>query len=556
MHEFTPKLLTALRGYTLKKFGQDLVAGSIVGVVALPLAIAFAIASGVTPDRGFVTAIFAGFLISALGGSRVQIGGPTGAYVVIVYGVVQDHGVDGLLIATMMAGVLLVLMGVCRFGSVIRYIPHPLVVGFTSGIAVIIFASQIGDLAGLRTGPLPAEFHLKIVAYARSISSLNGTALVLGLATIVITAGWRFVDRRLPGSLIALVLVSVLAYFLDLPVETIGDRFGAISATIPAPRLPELDFARLQELFSPAFTIAVLGAVESLLSAVVADGMTGFTHRPNAELNAQGIANIVTPLFGGIPATGAIARTATNIKNGAQTPIAGIAHSVVLLLIMLFLGGLAQHIPLCCLAGILVVVSYNMSEWRSFRMLFGSPRSDVAVLLVTFLLTVFVDLTIAIEAGIVLAALLFIRRVVKVAEVRVMKDEWSDDLEELHERNRVSLPPGVEVYEINGPFFFGLSHKFEEAARLIEKKPRVRILRLRHVPLIDATGIHALGEFWKKCRSSDITLILSGVNPQPEEILKKSGLYERIGAPYIRSSFEEAVKQAQFLVAGSSPVSE
>ena len=553
MHEFTPKLLTALRGYTLKKFGQDLLAGSIVGVVALPLAIAFAIASGVTPDRGFMTAIFAGFLISALGGSRVQIGGPTGAYVVIVYGVVQQHGIDGLLIATMMAGVMLVLMGVCRFGSVIRYIPHPLVVGFTSGIAVLIFASQIGDLAGLRTGPLPAEFHLKVAAYANSIGSLNSFALGLGLATIAITAGWRFLDRRLPGSLIALVFISVLAHVLDLPVETIGDRFGAISAAIPAPRLPAFDFARLQDLLPSAFTIAVLGAVESLLSAVVADGMTGFTHRPNAELNAQGIANIVAPLFGGIPATGAIARTATNIKNGAQTPIAGIVHSLVLLLIMLFLGGLAEHIPLCCLAGILMVVSYNMSEWRSFKMLFGSPRSDVAVLLITFLLTVFVDLTIAIEAGIVLSALLFIRRVVKVAEVRVLKDEWFDDLEELNERNRVPLPPGVEVYEINGPFFFGLSHKFEEAARVIERKPRVRILRLRHVPLIDATGIHALEEFWKKSRSSGVTLILSGVNAQPEEILKKSGLYDRIGAQYILAHFDEAVEKARSYVSAAGP---
>lgn len=553
MIEFTPKLFTAFRGYTSRKFFSDLMAGTIVGVVALPLAIAFGIASGVTPDRGLVTAIIAGFLISLLGGSRVQIGGPTGAFVVIVYGIVAAHGVDGLLLATMMAGVMLLIMGLARLGTVIRFIPHPLIVGFTTGIAVIIFTGQAGAFLGMDE-KLPAEFAGQILFYARHLESANAYALGVGAGSLLITAGWRYVDRRIPGSLIALIAATVLVKALDLPVTTIGDRFGHLSASLPTPSLPAVDLERLRLLLPAAFTIAMLGAIESLLSAVVADGMTGFRHRPNAELNAQGLANIITPLLGGIPATGAIARTATNIKNGATTPLAGIVHSVVLLLILLLFGSLASEIPLSCLAGILMVVAYNMSEWRSFAMIFRSPRSDIAVLMSTFLLTLFVDLTVAIEVGLVLSALLFIRRVIRFGEVRVISRVEADNETE-EQLERLAVPAGIDIYEIEGPFFFGVAHKFEEASRIIDRKPKVRILRLRRVPFIDGTGIHALTEFVHKSTRSGIRLVVSGVNPQPRTLLEKYGLFDLIGAQNIFEDFDDALAQAKKILraGGTAP---
>ncbi len=549
MNEYLPKIFTAFRGYNVSKFTNDLMAGTIVGVVALPLAIAFAIASGVTPDRGLLTAIIAGFLISALGGSRVQIGGPTGAFVVIVYGVVRQHGVDGLLLATLLAGILLIVMALARFGSVIRYIPHPLVVGFTSGIAVIIFSGQIAAFVGLDGQGLPPEFPEQMRFYLEHAGALNPYALAVGAGSLIVTGGFRVISHRVPGSLVALILATLAVALFDLPVATIADRFGEIKASIPAPALPPFSFEKIRAVLPAAFTIAMLGAIESLLSAVVGDGMTGFHHRPNAELAAQGIANIVTPLFGGIAATGAIARTATNIKNGATTPLAGITHAVVLLLILLLFGKLAGKIPLAALAGILMVVAYNMSEWRSFLMIFRGSRSDIAVLLITFLLTVFIDLTIAIEAGLVLAALLFIRRVIAFSEVRVFADELPND-SETPERY-----PGIEIYEINGPFFFGISHKFEEAARIIESLPTVRLLRMRRVPFMDGTGIHALNEFCKRSQKSGIRVIFSGVNPQPLELMRKYGMIESIGQEYIFPAFEEALRQAQAVVAANGKTS-
>jgi SulP family sulfate permease len=548
---FVPAIVPALKGYTREQFVADLSAGVIVGIVALPLAIAFAIASGVPPGRGLYTAIVAGFIISALGGSRVQIGGPTGAFVVIVYGIVQQYGIGGLTVATLMAGVILIVLGLTRMGGAIKFIPHPVVIGFTSGIAVVIFSSQVKDVLGLRMGNVPAPFVEKWVAFGANIGSANSYAIGLTLATLLIIQLFPLVSRRIPGSIVALLATTAASLLLKLPVETIGSRFGAINAALPHPVMPHITFTQLTMLVQPAIAIALLGAVESLLSAVVADGMTGMRHKSNAELVAQGIANIASPLFGGIPATGAIARTATNIKNGGRTPVAGMIHALTLLLITLFFGKWAALIPMATLGGILVVVAYNMSEWRTFRAELRAPKSDVAVLLTTFLLTVIVDLTVAIEIGMVLSAFLFIRRMAEVTNVtmvtREMADSSEEDDAEAAEMAR-KLPAGVVLYEINGPFFFGAAERFKEVLNRVSGSPRVLVVRLQHVPAIDSTGLHALRELARGRLSGGTKLVLADVHAQPMIALTNSGLLDVIGAENVFGSLDEALDRAAELV--------
>lgn len=542
-----PKLWTTLRTYDRQQFIADTSAGIIVGIVALPLAIAFAIASGVTPDRGLTTAIIAGFLISALGGSRVQIGGPTGAFVVIVYSIVQKHGVDGLIIATMMAGLILVVLGVVGFGGAIKFIPHPVVIGFTSGIALIIVSSQIKDLLGLQMGEVPADFLEKWTAYARAFNTINPQAVALAILALAIIVLWPRVSRTVPGPFVALIATTLLVQLLGLDVETIGDRFGVVSATLSAPSLPQISWARMQSLVVPAFTIALLGGIESLLSAVVADGMIGGKHRSNMELVGQGIANIVTPFFGGIPATGAIARTATNVRNGGRTPVAGIVHSITLLLIALFFGRLAGYIPFATLGAILVVVSYHMSEWRTFRGEFRAPRSDLAVLLVTFVLTVVVDLTVAIQVGMVLAAFLFMKRMSEVTNVTAITREYRGDHAEREDEmvDFDAIPPGVEVYEIDGPFFFGAAETFKGQVGSMSAKPRVLIIRLRHVSVIDSTGLHALSDVVRRSRRDGVRVILSGLHAQPLVALGRSTLLDELGEENVLGTLAEALEAAK-----------
>jgi sulfate permease, SulP family len=545
-----PKSVTTLKSYTRSQFGSDLVAGVIVGVVALPLAIAFAIASGVTPDRGLYTAIIAGFLISALGGSRVQIGGPTGAFVVIVYGIVQKYGIDGLVVATIMAGVILIVLGIAKLGAAIKFIPHPVIVGFTSGIAVIIFSSQVKDLLGLGMGEVPAEFIPKWRAFASHIGAVNLQAVGISLAALIIMGLWPRVSRRVPGTFVALIVTTVAATLLRLPVETIGTRFGAISATLPHPIIPHVTLSQLTSLVGPAFTIALLAAVESLLSAVVADGMIGGRHRSNMELVAQGVANIVAPLFGGMPATGAIARTATNVKNGGRTPVAGVIHALTLLLITLFFGRWAASIPLATLAAILVVVSYHMSEWRTFRSELTAPKSDVAVLLTTFSLTVLVDLTVAIEVGMVLAAFLFMRRMAEVTNVSSVTRELADgmdgdDEDDPNSVRRRLIPAGVEVFEINGPFFFGAAEQFKDTLGQIAKKPKVLIIRMRDVPAIDSTGLHALHELARRCTRDGTLLLLADVHAQPMFALARSDMLDQIGQTNLFGNLDDALDRAR-----------
>ena len=542
---FVPKLATTLRGYSREQLIRDLIAGVIVGVVAIPLSIAFAIASGVTPDRGLYTAIVAGFVISALGGSRVQIGGPTGAFVVIVYGIVQRYGVGGLTAATLMAGILLLGFGAARLGTTIRFIPHPLITGFTAGIAVIVATGEIKDALGLRMGPVPADFVERFHEYGRYLGTINPVALAICSATIMTIAFWPHISRRIPGPLIALLVTTLGVHLLHLNVETIGSRFGTLAAQFPHPALPHLTFSDATRLIRPAFTIALLGSIESLLSAVVSDGMIGGRHRPNMELIAQGVANLASPLFGGIPATGAIARTATNIKNGGRTPIAGMAHAVTVLLITLFFGRWAALIPMATLAGILLVVAYQMSEWRVFRAELTSPRSDVIVLVATFGLTVLVDLTVAIEVGMVLAAFLFMRRMASLTNVsavtgELLDDEGSDDL-----GAGSTIPRGVEVYEINGPFFFGAAETFKDTLALVAGKPKVLILRMRRVPVIDATGLHALTDVVHRSRGDGTLVLLAEVQPQPLQALHRSILIDEIGEEHICPSLDAALARAR-----------
>lgn len=545
---FTPKLVTTLgAGYSRQQFGADLSAGVIVGIVALPLAIAFAIASGVPPERGLYTAIIAGFLISALGGSRVQIGGPTGAFVVVVGGIVAQHGIGGLTIATLMAGVLLVLMGLARLGTVIKFIPYPVVTGFTSGIAVIIFSSQVADLLGLTIPQIPREFFGKWASYLGHLGTLNPQAALLGLATLLLLVFWPRLSKRLPGPFVALVAATAAVPLLGLDVETIGTRFGAIHTGFPPFSLPVVPEATLVQLVGPALTIALLGAVESLLSAVVADGMIGGHHRSSMELVAQGVANIVTPLFGGIPATGAIARTATNIKSGGRTPVAGIVHALVLLLITLFAAPWAARIPLAALAAILVVVAYHMSEWRTFRAELRAPKSDVAVLLTTFGLTVVVDLTVAIAVGMVLAAFLFMKRMAEVASVEAVlpglhgdaTEGMTDDLSP----RRAQLPPGVELYEINGPFFFGAAEKFKDALAQVSRRPRALILDMAKVPAMDSTGLRALSATVDRCRHEAIAVLFCDLQSQPRATIRRSGL--GFSEAELTLTFDQAVRASE-----------
>ena len=544
-----PKLVTTLKGYTRAQFTADLTAGVIVGIVALPLAIAFAIASGVTPDRGLYTAIIAGFLISTLGGSRVQIGGPTGAFVVIVYGIVQKFGVDGLIVATIMAGVFLVILGAVKLGSVIKFIPHPVVIGFTSGIAVIIFSSQVKDFLGLRMGSVPADFLEKWAAFAEHVRSVNPYAVAVSALGVAVIVVWPRINRRIPGPFVALLVATAVVQLFHLPVETIGSRFGGISASLPSLTLPHPTVAQLKLLIGPAFTIALLGAVESLLSAVVADGMIGGRHRSNMELVGQGVANIVTPLFGGIPATGAIARTATNVKNGGRTPIAGMVHALTLLLIVLFFGRWAALIPLAALAAILVVVAYHMSEWRAFRAELTAPRSDVIVLVITFSLTVLVDLTVAIEVGMLMAAFLFMKRMSEVTNVTAITRELEDEGDEYATdpngvRHR-AVPNGVEVYEVNGPFFFGAAETFKDTLGQIARKPKVLIIRMRNVPAIDSTGLHALKDVVHRTRRDGTLVLLSDVHTQPLVALGRSAVLEEVGEENLFGNLDDALDRAR-----------
>lgn len=550
--DFQPKLFELFRNYSKTDFSTDLMAGIIVGIVALPLAIAFGIASGVTPEKGIITAIVAGFIISLLGGSKVQIGGPTGAFIVIIYGIIQEYGIEGLTVATLMAGILLVLMGVFKLGAVIKFIPYPIIVGFTSGIAVTIFTTQIADVFGLNFDgeKVPGDFIGKWLVYARHFDTVNWWNALVSFVSIFIIAITPKFSKKIPGSLIAIVVVTLAVYLMKAyggitTIDTIGDRFS-IQAQLPEAVVPALDWEAVKNLFPVAVTIAVLGAIESLLSATVADGVIGDRHHSNTELIAQGIANIVSPIFGGIPATGAIARTMTNINNGGRSPIAGIVHAGVLLLILLFLMPLAQYIPMACLAGVLVIVSYNMSGWRTFLALMKNPKSDVTVLLITFFLTVIFDLTVAIEVGLLIACILFMKRVMETTEISVIRDEIDPNKEsdlEVHEEH-LTLPKGVEVYEINGPYFFGIATKFEEIMSQLGDRPKIRIIRMRKVPFIDSTGIHNLTNLCVMSQKENIHIILSGVNDKVHKVLKRSGFYELLGEDNICSNINEAVAKA------------
>lgn len=555
MIDFKPKIISALKGYDKKTFSSDLMAGIIVGIVALPLAIAFGIASGVTPEKGIITAIIGGFIISLLGGSNVQIGGPTGAFIVIVYGIIQQYGEIGLLVSTLLAGILLLLMGVFKLGTIIKFIPYPIIVGFTSGIAVTIFTTQISDVFGLSFGDetLPGDFIGKWIMYFKHIHTINWWETAVCFASIgLIVITPRF-SKKIPGSLVAIIVLTIIAYILKTvfgitSIDTIGDRF-IISSEIPGAEIPKLDYESIKSLIPVSITIAVLGAVESLLSATVADGVTGQRHNSNTELIAQGVANMVVPLFSGIPATGAIARTMTNINNGGKTPVAGIIHAVVLLLIMLFLMPLAKYIPMACLAGVLVIVAYNMSEWRTFKAFMNNPKSDVAVLLVTFFLTVIFDLVIAIQVGLVLAFLLFMKRITETSEVSVIRDKLN-----IHggidasEDEKIEIPKGVEVYEIEGPYFFGVANKFEEQTIILGNPPKIRIIRMRMVPFIDSTGIHNFTNFCKNSQKDNITIILSDVNPDVNRTLERAGFFETVNRDNICSNIFSALKRAENLL--------
>ena len=554
MIEFRPALLTSLKHYSREKFTADLMAGIIVGIVALPLAIAFGIASGVSPEKGIITAIIAGFLTSALGGSRVQIGGPTGAFIVIVYGIIQQYGIEGLTVATIMAGVFLILLGLFRLGTIIKFIPYPIVVGFTSGIAVTIFTTQIKDLFGLTTPEMPGDFAGKWMVYFQNFGTIDLWATAVGVISVAIIALTPRFSKKIPGSLIAIVVMTLAVYLLKRyagidSVETIGDRF-TINSQLPDAVIPALSWEGMKGLLPAAITIAVLGAIESLLSATVADGVTGDKHNSNQELVAQGIANVVTPLFGGIPATGAIARTMTNINNGGRTPVAGIIHAGVLLLILLLMMPLAQYIPMACLAGVLVVVSYNMSGWRTVRSLLKNPKSDVSVLIITFLLTVIFNLTIAIEIGLLLAVVLFLRRMTETTQISVLHDELdiaTGTESTTHEVLKVAK--GVEVYEIEGPFFFGVATKFDELMRSMADRPLVRIIRMRKVPFIDSTAIHNLEILITSSQKEKIHVILSGVNPTVHATLKKANIDRLIGDDHICDHITKAVAKANEFVA-------
>ena len=550
---FSPRIIKDLRNYNKEKLTADLIAGLIVGIVALPLAIAFGIASGVSPSQGILTAIIGGFLVSALGGSRVQIGGPTGAFIVIIFGIVSDPalGLPGLMLATMLAGMFLILLGFCRLGTIIKFIPYPIVVGFTSGIAVTIFTTQIKDLLGLSIeGSLPGDFISKWDVYFHHLSTIDWMTAAIGIVSILIIAFTPKIHKKLPGSLLAIIIMTIAVYFvneyIDFHIATIHDSFGDIRAEIPPLQVPNLSWENVKQLFPTAMVIAVLGAIESLLSATVADGVRGYHHNSNQELIGQGVANLCTPLFGGIPCTGAIARTMTNINNGGRTPVAGIVHAVTLLVIFLLLMPLAGYIPMACLAGVLVVVSYNMSGWRTFVQLMKNPKSDIAVLLVTFFLTVIFDLTIAIEVGLLIACLLFMRRMAETTEIKVIADEIDPNDEtdaELHEEHLI-IPDGVEVYEINGPYFFGIANKFEDLMTTMSDRPLVRVIRMRRVPFVDSTGMHNLQNLCTIARREGTHIVLSGVRENVYATLEHAGFCELLGKHNICPNINVALERA------------
>ena len=553
--DFKPKMFSAIKNYNRQTFMADMMAGLIVGIVALPLAIAFGIASGVSPEKGIITAIVAGLAISALGGSKVQIGGPTGAFIVIVAGIINQYGIQGLTIATLMAGVFLIGFGLLRLGTIIKYIPYPIVVGFTSGIAVTIFTTQVKDLLGMEMTDVPSDFIEKWIAYFQHLDSIDLWSSLVGLVSVAIIAITPKFSKRIPGSLVAIIIMTVAVLLLKqfagvTSIETIGDRFS-INSQLPDAVMPELSWETIKGLVAPAMTIAILGAIESLLSATVADGVIGDHHNSNTELIGQGVANIVSPLFGGIPATGAIARTMTNINNGGRTPIAGIVHAIVLLLIFLFLMPLAQYIPMACLAGVLVVVSYGMSGWRSFLALTRNPKSDVTVLVLTFLLTIIFDLTVAIEIGLICACLLFMRRMSETTDVKAIYDEI--DLNEDADMQKgnlehLTIPKGVEVYEINGPYFFGAGNRFEDIMGRYGDRPKVRIIRMRKVPFIDSTGLHNLENMCLMSQKEGITIVLSGVNPKVEAVLKRNRFDQLLGAENICNHIDLALTRANELI--------
>ena len=551
--DFRPQLLTALKSYSKKTFMADLMAGVIVGIVALPLAIAFGIASGVTPEKGIITAIVAGFIISLLGGSKVQIGGPTGAFIIIIYGIIQQYGFEGLTIATLMAGAFLILFGVLHLGTIIKFIPYPIVVGFTSGIAVTIFTTQIKDLFGLSIDKVPSDFIEKWQCYLCHFDTMDWWCTAVGLLSVAIIAVTPKFSKKIPGSLVAIIVMTVAALLLKqyagvTSIETIGDRFS-VSSDIPDARIPEITWETVKSLVAPAMTIAVLGAIESLLSATVADGVIGDHHNSNTELIAQGVANLASPIFGGIPATGAIARTMTNINNGGKTPIAGIIHAVVLLLIFLFFMPLAKYIPMACLAGVLVIVSYGMCGWRSFLALTKNPKSDVSVLFITFFLTIIFDLTVAIEVGLIIACLLFMKRMSETTDVKVIMDEINEESDMIKGNlEHLTIPKGVEVYEINGPYFFGAGNRFEEIMATFGDRPKVRIIRMRKVPFIDSTGIHNLTNLCGMSKKEGIQVVLSGVTPDVHAALKKAGFYASVGEENICSHINIALERVKAIV--------
>lgn len=550
--QFTPKFFSLLKkGISKEQLQKDLIAGVIVGIVALPLAIAFAIASGVSPDKGLITAIVAGLIISVLGGSRVQIGGPTGAFIVIVYAIVQEFGVDGLIIATFMAGIILILMGLARLGNLLKFIPHPLIVGFTSGIAVIIFSSQMKDFFGLSIETVPADFIEKWKIYGVNFKSVNWAAVGIAIGTIILALNFQRISKKIPGSIVAIVVSTLAVYFFNIPVSTIESSFGDIPSKLSMPAFPDINFATVQKLIQPAFAIALLGGIESLLSAVVSDGMMGGRHRSNAELVAQGVANCASSMFGGIPATGAIARTATNVKNGGRTPIAGITHAIVLLIIMLVLAPFAKLIPMACLAGILIVVAYHMSEWRQFKSLLKGNKADILILLVTFFLTVFFDLVIAIQIGTVLSSFVLMKRMSDATTVQVANDMFNNQYnqpDEIFDDELPVLPKGATMFEIHGPLFFGATQTFQDTMSRLPDRPKVLILRMRHVPFIDATGIYRLIEVMKTFAKQNTDVILSGVNKKVLSDLEKADIYTIIPKENITDSIEMASKRAQQII--------
>ena len=565
--DFSPKIVSGLKNYSTKTLTQDVMAGIIVGIVAIPLAIAFGIASGVGPTEGLVTAIIAGLIISIFGGTKVQIGGPTGAFIVIIYGIIQQYGIGGLTIATIIAGFLLILMGLFKLGTIIKFVPYPIIVGFTGGIALTIFSTQINDLFGLGIQNIPSDFIGKWVCYFQNFNHIDWWTFGIGALSLIVIIVTPFLSKKIPGSLVAIIIATIVTYILKNSVgvesiKTIGDLYE-LPTGIPTPRLPELDitdggrvFDMIQTLFPAAFTIAILGAIESLLSAMVADGVIGDKHNSNTELIAQGMANVITPFFGGIPATGAIARTMTNINNGGKTPIAGVIHAFVLLLVLLFLGKFVGLIPMPCLAGILIVVSYNMSGWRSFVSLSKSPKSDFSVLMVTFLLTVIFNLTIAIEFGLLLAVILFLRRTAETSSIREFHNEIDPrDSSDFKLQNNESLiiPEGVSVYEIDGPYFFGIANKFDELAMQITENPKVRIIRMRKVPFIDSTGIHNLETLCAQSKMNGIQIVLSGVNPHVYKTLTKARFVGRVlEEKNICSNINDALVRAQQYISEES----